>query len=173
MNESGSGLWKRASERSVSLGPLKYLGALCYIPWGYLPHGDLQWHTLNWDMLVFLANQDFSDRGFSGLLLLLSLQSCRTLCHPIDGNPPGSAIPGILQPRTLEWVAVSFSNAWKWKVKVKSPSRVRLLATPWTSAHQASPSMGFSRPLLILWHLLGWKLNHSVVGWISRDNWSQ
>ena len=68
-----------------------------------------------------------------------------TLCNPIDGSPPGSAIPGILQARTLEWVAISFSNAWKWKVKVKSLSQVRLLATPRTAAHQAPPSMGFSR----------------------------
>ena len=74
-----------------------------------------------------------------------SLQSWPTLCDPIDGNPPGSPVPGILQARTLEWVAISFSNAWKWKVKVKSPSRVRLLATPWTAAYQAPPSMGFSR----------------------------
>ena len=74
-----------------------------------------------------------------------SLQSCPTLCDPIDGSPPGSAVPGILQARTLEWVAISFSNAWKWKVKVKSFSRVWLLATPWTAAHQAPPSMGFSR----------------------------
>ena len=74
-----------------------------------------------------------------------SLQSCPTLCDPIDGSPPGSAVPGILQARTLEWVAISFSNAWKWKVKVKSLSRVRLLVTPWTAAHQAPPSMGFSR----------------------------
>ena len=63
-----------------------------------------------------------------------SLQSCPTLCDPIDGSPPGSPIPGILQARTLEWVAISFSNTWKWKVKVKSLSRVRLLATPWTAA---------------------------------------
>ena len=74
-----------------------------------------------------------------------SLQSCPTLCDPIDGSPPGSTVPGILQARTLEWVAISFSNAWKWKVKVKSLSCVQLLATPWTVAHQAPPSMGFSR----------------------------
>ena len=64
-----------------------------------------------------------------------SLQLCPTLCNPIDGSPPGSPIPGILQARTLEWVAISFSNAWKWKVTVKSPSCVRLLAIPWTVAH--------------------------------------
>ena len=68
-----------------------------------------------------------------------------TLCDPIDSSPPGSPIPGILQARTLEWVAISFSNSWKWKMKVKSLNRVQLLATPWTAAHQAPPSMGFSR----------------------------
>ena len=73
------------------------------------------------------------------------LQSCPTLCDPIDGSPQGSPVPEILQARTLEGVAISFSNAWKWKVKVKSPSLVRLLATPWTAAHQAPLSMGFSR----------------------------
>ena len=73
------------------------------------------------------------------------LQSCPTLWDPIDGSPPGSDVLGILQSRTLEWVAISFSNAWKWKVKVKSLSRVRLLATPLTAAYQAPPSMGFSR----------------------------
>ena len=74
-----------------------------------------------------------------------SLQSCPTLCNPIDGSPPGSPVPGILQARTLEWVAISFSNAWKWKVKVKSLGRVQLFMTPWTAAYQAPPSMGFSR----------------------------
>ena len=74
-----------------------------------------------------------------------SLQSCPTLCDPRDGSPPGSPVPGILQARTLEWVAIFFSNAWKWKVKVKSLSCVRLLVTPWTAAYQASLSMGFSR----------------------------
>ena len=74
-----------------------------------------------------------------------SLQSCPTLCDPIDGSPPGSPVPGILQPRTLEWVAISFSNACKWKAKVKSFSRVRLLASPRPAAHQAPPSMGLSR----------------------------
>ena len=74
-----------------------------------------------------------------------SLQSCPTLCDPRDGSPSGSPVPGILQARTLEWVAISFSNASKWKVKVKSLSRVRLLATSWTAAYQAPPSMGCSR----------------------------
>ena len=74
-----------------------------------------------------------------------SLQSCPTLCNPVDSRPSGSPIPGSLQARTLEWVAISFSNAWKWKVKVKSLSSVWLLATPWTAAYQAPPPMGFSR----------------------------
>ena len=82
-----------------------------------------------------------------------SLQWCPTLCDPTDGSPPGSPVPGILQARTLEWLAISFYNAWKWKVKVKSLrlctwklySSVRLLATPWTAVYQAPPSMGFSR----------------------------
>ena len=65
-----------------------------------------------------------------------SLQSCPTLCDPRDGSPPGSPVPGILQVRTLEWVAISFSNAWKWRVKVKSLSRVWLFATPWTAAYR-------------------------------------
>ena len=56
----------------------------------------------------------------------MSLQLCPTLCDPIDGSPPGSPIPGILQARTLEWVAISVSNAWKWKVKVKSLSHVQI-----------------------------------------------
>ena len=75
----------------------------------------------------------------------MSLQSRPTLRNPIDGSPTGSSVPGILQARTLEWVAISFSNAWKWKAKVKSLSCVWLCATPWTAAYQALPSMGFSR----------------------------
>ena len=86
---------------------------------------------LNWIVLVAAAAK--------------SLQSFLTLCDPIDGSPWGSRVPGFLQARTLEWVAISFSNAGKWKVRVESLSRVWLLATPWTAAHQARPSMGFSR----------------------------
>ena len=73
------------------------------------------------------------------------LQSCPTLCDPIDGSPPGSTVPGILQARTLEWVAIFFSSAWRWKEKVKSLSHVWLLVTPWTVAHQPPPSKGFYR----------------------------
>ena len=109
---------------------------------------------------IALPRQTFVDKVMSLLFNMLSrlittfltrsaaaksLQSCLTLCNPIDGSPPGSPVPGILQARTLEWVAISFSNAGKRKVKVKSLSRVQLFATPWTAAYQAPPSMGFSR----------------------------
>ena len=94
----------------------------------------------------------YMERGFSEKPHLMaivpaaakSLQSYPTLCDPIDGSPPASPVPGILQARTLEWVAISFSNASKWKVKVKSFSRVRPSVTPWTATFQAPPSMGFS-----------------------------
>ena len=86
-----------------------------------------------------------SFRCKASLAAAKSLQSCLTLCNPIDCSPPGCSIPGILQARTLEWVDISFSNAWKWTVKVKSLSHVRLSATPWTAAYQAPPSMEFSK----------------------------
>ena len=90
---------------------------------------------------VCVENHDWHTAAAAAELL----QSYLTLCDPIDGSPTGFSVPGILQERTLEWVAISFSNAWKWKVKLKLLSRVRLLATPWTAASQAPPSMGFSR----------------------------
>ena len=80
-----------------------------------------------------------------------SLQSCPTLCDPIHGSPSGSTVPGILQARTLEWVTISFSNAGKWKVKVKLLSRVQLLVTPWIAAHQAPLSMGFFQARVLEW----------------------
>ena len=85
------------------------------------------------------------------LQLLLSLQSCPTLWDPRDGSPPGSPVPGILQARPLEWVAISFSSAWKWKVKVKSLSCVWLLATPWTAAYQASSVRGIFQARALEW----------------------
>ena len=103
-----------------------------------------------------------------------SLQSCPTLSDPIDGSPPGSSVPGILQARIPEWVAISFSNAWKWKVKVKSPSRAGLLATPWTAAHQAPPSMGFSRQeywLSCCWNL-GGTAKENKHFWFISARWS-
>ena len=82
---------------------------------------------------------------FAAAAAAKSFQLCPTLCDPIEGSPLGSSVPGILRARTLEWVAISFSKVWKWKVKMKSVSRAQLLATPWTAAYQAPPFMGFSR----------------------------
>ena len=98
-----------------------------------------------------------------------SLQSCPTLCSPIDGSPPGSPAPGILQARTLEWVAISFSYAWKWKVKVKLLSHVRLLATSWTAAYQAPPSMGFSRQEYWSWGAIAFSMTNLDSILKSRD----
>ena len=91
------------------------------------------WSTINNNRKSSICFTEFKAASILSLIAK-SLQSCRTLYDPIDGSPPGSPIPGILQARTLEWVAISFSNAWKWKVKVKLLSRVRLLATPWIVA---------------------------------------
>ena len=104
----------------------------------------LSWTELNW------ANGCDDHILHFAAVAAKSLQSCPTLCDPRDGSPPGSLIPGILQARTLEWVAISFSNAGKWKVKVKSISSVQLFPTPWTVAYQAPPSMGFGRQEYIL-----------------------
>ena len=93
-----------------------------------------------------------------------SLQSCLTLCDPTDGLPPGSPVPGILQARTLEWVSISFSNAWNWKVKVKSLSRVRLVATPWTVAYQAPLSMGFFQARVLEWVAIAFSDDPADVG---------
>ena len=95
--------------------------------------------------LVAVGGSTHISHSLKFLSTAKSLQSCPTLCDPIDCSPPGSPVPGIHQARTLEWAAVSFSNAWNWNVKVKSLSRVQLFATPWTAAYQAPPSMGFSR----------------------------
>ena len=97
-------------------------------------------------LLIILSHHEISTLlAIPAAAAAKSLQSCPTLWDPIDGSPPGSPVPGILQARTLEWVAISFSNAWKWKGKVKSLGHVLLFATPWTAAYQAPPSMGFSR----------------------------
>ena len=113
------------------------------------------WHLLSQNKYIHLLI-----RIVSAAAAAKSLQSCPTLCDPIDGGPPGSPVPGILQARTLEWVSISF-NAWKWKVKVKLLSRVWPSTTPWTAAHPAPLFMGFSRqeywsgvPLPSPWTLL-------------------
>ena len=117
-----------------------------YRPPDSLVRGISQERTLESVSISF--SRDLPDPGMRPVSPALadaaakSLQSCPTLCNPRDGSPPGSPVPGILQARTLEWVPISFSNAWKWKVKGKLLSRVQLLATPWTAAHQAPPSMG-------------------------------
>ena len=126
------------------------------------------------------VSQTLMSAGYMLLLLLLSRFSRVRLCDLIDGSPPGSPVPGILQARTLEWVAISFSNAWKWKVKVKLLSRVRLLATPWTAAYQAPLSMGFCRqeywsggPLPSPGYMLDLlNLPIEYIGWKSnREDW--
>ena len=113
-----------------------------------IPHiSDIIWH---------LYFSDSTSVSISATAAAKSLQSCPTLCNPIDSSQPGSAVPGILQARTLEWVAIlihAFSSAWKWKVKVKSLSRVWLLATPWTAAYQAPPGTGL-QPSLVGCHCL-------------------
>ena len=100
---------------------------------------------MSWDPEFSIKLKTFLATRTAAAAAAKSLQSCLTLCDPRDGSPPGSPVPGILQARTLEWVVISFSNAWKWKVKVKSFSHVQLLETPWTAAYQAPPFMGFSR----------------------------
>ena len=124
---------------------------------GFILYGTLcascTWLTISFSTLgkfsTIVSSKFFSYPSFfsssSSAAAAKSLQSCPTLCDPTDGSPPGSPIPGILQARTVEWVAISFSNAWKWKVKVKSFSRVQLLATPRTAAYQALPFTGFSK----------------------------
>ena len=102
-----------------------------------------RWWLQPWNLKMLAPWKKSYDQPAAAAAKLL--QSCPTLCDPIDGSPPGSPVPGILQARILEWVAISFSNAWKWEVKVKSLSHVWLLATPRTAAYQAPPSMGFSR----------------------------
>ena len=125
-------------------------GASCHFLFQriFLTQG-LNLHLLNWQVHSLPLNHQGSPvwvhAAAAAAAAAKSLQSCPTLCNPIDSSPPGSPVPGILQARTLEWVAISFCNAWKWKVKVKSLSCVRLLATPWTAAYQATPSMGFAR----------------------------
>ena len=125
--------WLNGHEFEQTQGVDDGQGSLaCCSPWGYKELDITKW--LNW-----LNSNKISAAAAK------SLQLCPTLCDPIDSSPPGFPFPGILQARTLEWVAISFSSARKWKVKVKSLSYVRLLATPWTEAHQAPPPMGFSR----------------------------
>ena len=121
----------------------------------FTTHLKIFWEKRNVSLLLFIANNlrgwrlgwlDYLAVAAAAVAAVAALlQLCPTLCDPIDSSPPGFPVPGIPQARTLEWVTISFSNAWKWKVKGKSLSRVRLCATPWTAAYQAPLSMGFSR----------------------------
>ena len=131
---------------------LSHKGSLRILYWVAYPFSSGSSQPRNWTGVCCIA----------AAAAAKSLQSCPTLCDPMNGSPPDSAIPGILQARTLEWVAISFFNAWNWKVKVNSLSCVWLLATPWTAAYQAPLSMGFSRqeywsglPLLSLFCIAG------------------
>ena len=126
--------------RATGLGPGNYVeGTLSPSAWVWEERlGGLPW-------LLVLQKWRISHLFLQTAAAAKSLQSCPTLCDPRDGSPRGSPVPGIFQARTLEWVAISFSNAGKWKVKVKSPSHTRLPVTTRTLAHQAPPSMGFSR----------------------------
>ena len=116
----------------------------CSSKWSFFALG-LHWVDINFLTIRFEVPEEYFFPIKVAAAAAKSLQSGPTLCDPMDGSPPGSLVPGILQARTLEWVAISCSHAWKRKVKVKSLSPVRLLATPWTAAHQAPPPMGFSR----------------------------
>ena len=122
--------------------------AQCASWYQFILHRDnhLASHTISFIPTTCFENTSSIMRGPDvGAAAAKPFQSCLTLCDPIDGSPPGSAVPGILQARTLDWDAISFSNAWKWKVKLKSLSCVWLFTTPWTAAYQAPLSMGFSR----------------------------
>ena len=144
-----------------------------------LSHQESPWKGLN-----YVKNHFYSEKWYDAAAAAKLLQSCPTLCDPIDSSPPGSPVSGILQARTLEWVAISFSNAWKWKVKVKLKSLrcVRLFSTPWTAAYQAPPSMAFSTqeywsgvPLpssMIWWHYCNYcnSKEDEVIGWHHRLN---
>ena len=127
----------RSGKQTHSEGQCREWSAVYYTrkPKAESPLSQGPWAVFVWSLFINLA----------AAAAAKSLQSCPTLCDPIDRSPPDSSVPGILQARILEWVAISFSSASKWKVKVKSLSRAQLLATPWTAAHQAPPSMGFSR----------------------------
>ena len=139
-------LWTVALQAPLSMGFFRqeYWSGLPCPALGDLPNPDIE------SVSPALAGGFFTAEPPPKLIYVYaaaakSLQSCPTLRDPTDGSPPGFPVPGILRARILEWVSISFSNAWKWKLKGKSLSHVRLLATPWTAAYQAPPSMGFSR----------------------------
>ena len=113
--------------------------------------GFMPWHFL-WEIPAAVAAAK-------------SFQLCPTLCDPTDGSPPGSPVPGILQARTLLWVVISFSNAWKWKVKVKSLSRIRPSATPWTCSLPGSSVHGIFQARVLEWGAIAF----SVGKYLGKD----
>ena len=152
------GIWSVSIHKVISLyewiGPFPAIWVVCPLHHyretrgcGSLMHREYftPWNTREFQNNIYFCFTDYTKAWLYAAAAAKSLQSCPTFFDPIDGSPPGSPVPGILQARTLEWLAISFSNAWKWKVKVKSLSRIWLSATQWTTAHQAPPSMGFSR----------------------------
>ena len=138
--------WTVACQAPLSMGfpRQKHWSGLPWPPPGDLPNPGVK-PQVSCIAGGFFTTEPPEELLIKLLLLLLSRFSRVRLCDPVDSSPPGSPVPGILRTRTLEWVAISLSNAWKRKVKVQSLSRVRLLATPWTAAYQAPLSMGFSR----------------------------
>ena len=153
--------WTKYWSLSFSFSPSSEYSGLIYFSFfarktSLILKSQLQWYRKEWKgdprkvVQPSSATRLFSKPGFATFISYATaaakpLQSCLTLCDPIDDSPPGSPVPEILQARTLEWVAISFSNAWKWKGKEKSLSHVRLLATPWTAAYQAPLFVGVSR----------------------------
>ena len=144
-------MWQHHSRRSISHLVVRVLLWTFFYSkvgrnsfWGGI-HFELNQHNLVMEMIHMHRSMYLLFFEFPSHLYAKSLQSCPTLCDPTDGSPPHSTISGILQARILAWVAISFSNAWKWKVKVKLLSHVRLFAIPWTAAYQPPLSMGFAR----------------------------
>ena len=144
----------RDGARTETKSPVSYSTIFTMISWylcvkNYLAQPQREFLKsipyLSWCHHIVWLLEEYSSVPYDPAAAAESLQSCPTLCDPIDRSPSGSPVPGILQARTLEWLAISFSNAWKWKVKGKSLSHVWLPATPWTAAHQVPPPMGSSR----------------------------
>ena len=154
--------WVQIHNQSSSLlpssqGPDKFISKTGFTT---ADSGDVSHTFLRWNLrIVYLKARESFSLTVLAAAAAKSLQSCPTLCDPIDSSPSGSSVPGILRARTLEWGAISFSNAWKWKVKVKSLSRVRLFVTPWTTAHQALLSMRFSRRRVLQWVAIAFLLS--------------
>ena len=128
--------------------PVSVLVPLLKIRWPQL-HGSICGLSILSHVSMFILLLLLDHLDYCAAAAAKSCQSCLTLCDPVDSSPTGSSVPGILQAKTLELVAISFSNAWKWKVKVKLLSCVWLLATPWIVAYQAPPSMGFSSSFVL------------------------